>query len=322
MATHGPPSISFLIIARNEENEIEETLRAVLEMDYPSEQLEIVVVDDGSTDRTAAIAQKYPVKLLRIPHGGIARAKNAAIYSATGHLIAGTDAHDPYLDKNLLCKVAEALAVSGDEYDLIRFDAYGIPKQGWLSKAIFIHQHGPHLFRFGSKVAYKYKDALMRRAFIVDNNLTYSESVMFGEDMDFGSRLLQLRPRIFDLSWYSVKAIGGGSAYLEKMIQRELRNSHSALLQAKTEPMRVLRYAIWSTYLGAMPLVLWAGSGGSFLLLYLAPFLFRTTYRVVRLLQKTRMKECLAIPLLDLIQGYSILIGLMRGLLRSPSVFP
>ncbi len=49
------PSISILICARNEEDAIEECLASLAALDYPSEKLEILIVDDRSTDRTPAI---------------------------------------------------------------------------------------------------------------------------------------------------------------------------------------------------------------------------------------------------------------------------
>ena len=52
------PLVTVLIPARNEEADIERCLRAVLAQDHPHDRLEVVLVDGGSTDRTADVASK------------------------------------------------------------------------------------------------------------------------------------------------------------------------------------------------------------------------------------------------------------------------
>ena len=87
---HYPP-LTVVIPAYNEEDTIERAIVSLLNSDYPS--LEIIVVDDGSTDRTAEIASKYPVRLLRKKNqGSKAFALNYGIRHARTPLIATMDA--------------------------------------------------------------------------------------------------------------------------------------------------------------------------------------------------------------------------------------
>jgi glycosyltransferase involved in cell wall biosynthesis len=58
---------------------------------------EVIVVDDGSTDDTAAVASRYPVRVIRAPHRGIGATINAAMREARGELIASIDADDRWL---------------------------------------------------------------------------------------------------------------------------------------------------------------------------------------------------------------------------------
>ncbi len=53
------PSVSILIAARNEEENIERCLQSLISQDYPVQRMEILIGDDDSTDSTFAIAQKY-----------------------------------------------------------------------------------------------------------------------------------------------------------------------------------------------------------------------------------------------------------------------
>lgn len=90
-----PPgmTISFVVPARNEERYIEQTLRAILAQ--PSEFIqEIIVVDNGSTDRTAAMARALDprIQVLSQPRLGIAPTKAAGIAAAQGDIVACIDA--------------------------------------------------------------------------------------------------------------------------------------------------------------------------------------------------------------------------------------
>ena len=84
------PSISVVICAYNAASTLDECLRHTCALDYPG--LEVIVVDDGSTDATADIAQRYPrVRLVQIEHAGLAAARNAGLEAATGELVAYLD---------------------------------------------------------------------------------------------------------------------------------------------------------------------------------------------------------------------------------------
>ena len=84
------PSISVVICAYNAEATLDECLRHTVALDYP--KLEIIVVDDGSTDATPSIAASYPeVRLLTCPHRGLATARNAGIRAARHEIVAYLD---------------------------------------------------------------------------------------------------------------------------------------------------------------------------------------------------------------------------------------
>ena len=84
------PSISVVICAYNAAATLDECLRHTCALDYS--ELEVLVVDDGSTDATPEIVKRYPgVRLVQIEHGGLATARNAGFEAATGDLIAYLD---------------------------------------------------------------------------------------------------------------------------------------------------------------------------------------------------------------------------------------
>jgi cellulose synthase/poly-beta-1,6-N-acetylglucosamine synthase-like glycosyltransferase len=98
------PSVSLVVPAYNEEAVIGEKLRNCLELDYPREELEVLVVSDGSTDATEEIAASFGrrgVRLLRLPRGGKAAALDAAAGAARGEILVLTDANAT-LDRDAL----------------------------------------------------------------------------------------------------------------------------------------------------------------------------------------------------------------------------
>jgi glycosyltransferase involved in cell wall biosynthesis len=90
------PAVTALIDTYNHERFIEEAIVSVLEQDFPSTDMEILVVDDGSTDRTPEIVQKFApqVRYLRKENGGQASAFNFGIPEARGEIIAFLDGDD------------------------------------------------------------------------------------------------------------------------------------------------------------------------------------------------------------------------------------
>lgn len=90
------PAVSVLIDTYNHERYIEQAIVSVLEQDFPASDMEIVVVDDGSTDRTPEIVGKFAprVRHLRKKNGGQASAFNAAIPQLRGEIISFLDGDD------------------------------------------------------------------------------------------------------------------------------------------------------------------------------------------------------------------------------------
>jgi glycosyltransferase involved in cell wall biosynthesis len=94
MGDPGRPSLSVLVPVRDGERYLEEAIRSVLAEGW--EPIEVLVVDDGSTDGSAAVAESFgpPVRCIRRPPLGQASARNAAVSAATGDLHLHLDADD------------------------------------------------------------------------------------------------------------------------------------------------------------------------------------------------------------------------------------
>jgi glycosyltransferase involved in cell wall biosynthesis len=86
------PFVSVVVPARNAEQTMGECLASLVRVDYDPGRHEILVVDNGSTDRTAEIIRAYPVHLLFEPRRGPSAARNRGVEAARGEIIAFTDA--------------------------------------------------------------------------------------------------------------------------------------------------------------------------------------------------------------------------------------
>lgn len=103
------PNVTFLIAAYNEERVIGDKLENTLGLDYPKDKLEILVVADGSDDKTVEIAKKYNSRGVKIAHQPARKGKTAAlnrgVKMASGEIIVFSDANNEFSEnaiKNLV----------------------------------------------------------------------------------------------------------------------------------------------------------------------------------------------------------------------------
>lgn len=104
------PTITVVIPAHNEETTIVKALKSVCENDYPASKIQIIIANDGSTDKTAAVVKDFKksykgsheIRLVTRPNRGKASALNYAIEKyATGQIIMCLDS-DSYLDSHAI----------------------------------------------------------------------------------------------------------------------------------------------------------------------------------------------------------------------------
>ena len=120
-------SVSIVIAVRNGEKLLERKLGSIFALNYPRELLEILIVSDGSEDRTDEIARSFEnqgVRFLRVPHGGKAAALNIAVPLARNEILLFNDVRQT-LDADSL---RNAMACFGD------------PNVGAVTAATYIHE--------------------------------------------------------------------------------------------------------------------------------------------------------------------------------------
>lgn len=115
MDANAIPRTTVLIDTYNHEKFIERAIRSVLDQDMPMDDVEILVVDDGSTDRTPEIVRQFEprVRLICKGNGGQATAFNLGFSQSRGEIIATLDGDD-WWAKEKLRKVLEAFEANPD----------------------------------------------------------------------------------------------------------------------------------------------------------------------------------------------------------------
>jgi glycosyltransferase involved in cell wall biosynthesis len=190
--------LSFVIPAHNEEYYIGDCLKAILAQKEGAPcEVEVIVVDNASTDRTAEIAEGFAgVKVVRESQKGIIFARHAGLLAATGDLIANVDA-DTRITPHWILKVAAAFKkdpkLVGLSGPFILFDApWNVRLLAWIFNGIgyvfyliirFV-LHAGSLLQGGNFVIRR--DALEKIG-------GYDTSIEFyGEDTDVARRLSKI----------------------------------------------------------------------------------------------------------------------------------
>lgn len=115
-------SVSIVIPAYNCEKTIGQAIETCLEQDYPKDKIEIIVVDDGSTDNTKNIVAKYPLKYIYQPNGGPAKARNTGWRNSKAEIVCFLDAdcvaERKWIAKMIAHYIREKTVCVGGRYEI------------------------------------------------------------------------------------------------------------------------------------------------------------------------------------------------------------
>jgi glycosyltransferase involved in cell wall biosynthesis len=193
------PLVSVIIPAYNCARYLERALESVRAQRYPADRLEIIVVDDGSTDRSPMVAAEYAdrdprVIALRQANAGPAAARNRGIDAARGKLIAFLDADDTWAPD----KLAEQAALFARDPGLglvhcgVRFvDAEGVPVERWMRQTRIAR--GDILLDYVCDFFLITSSVMVPRRCLMEVGC-FDESLRVGEDNDLFLRLIEKWP--------------------------------------------------------------------------------------------------------------------------------
>lgn len=197
--------ISIIIPVYNREKYIDKCLNSIVSQTYKN--IEIICVDDCSTDNSLDILRKYEIKDHRIKiialanNGGVSHARNTGIKCATGDYIAFVDSDDT-VDKNMFFEMVEAAEETGaniilsdlnmlscgkNENITVGLEPLRIYRKEKIQKEIlprftYVGKENLALFAFYTK--------LYKKEVIIDNNVHFDTSISYEEDKLFAIEAL------------------------------------------------------------------------------------------------------------------------------------
>lgn len=180
------PLVSIIIPCYNAEQYLREAIESVLRQSHAP--VEILVVDNGSTDRSGQIAQQYPVRYLRLDAPNLCAARNAGIRESSGAYLAFLDADDRLMPRGIEAGVR--LLEERPEYAMTVGDHVFISRDGaWhsgSSKKCLQGSHYGELLR--SNFIEMISSALFRRSLFERVGL-FDVSLRAAEDYDLYLRI-------------------------------------------------------------------------------------------------------------------------------------
>jgi glycosyltransferase involved in cell wall biosynthesis len=135
--------VSVIIATRDRQQLLSQTLRALVRQRWPADRFEILVADNGSSDRTRAVVEAEAasggpsITYLHVPTPGKSHAVNEALTRARGELLALTD-DDVQPDDAWLMRLSAAIDETGADFVAGRiFPIWECPPPGWMSPQLY-----------------------------------------------------------------------------------------------------------------------------------------------------------------------------------------
>jgi GT2 family glycosyltransferase len=126
------PMVSFVIPVINDAARLERCLRSIRANEYPADRLEIVVVDNGSTDDSPAVATRLGARVLVLAGSRVGALRNLGVSAATGEVIAFVDADHEIVTGWVGCAVEE---LADERVGVVGADCLGPPDGGRVQQA-------------------------------------------------------------------------------------------------------------------------------------------------------------------------------------------
>lgn len=201
------PKVSIIVPLYNKEAYVANTIESLLRQTFSD--FEVIVVNDGSTDKGTEIVQKYVeidsrFRLLNIPNGGVSNARNVGLSCSTGEWIQFLDADDLIDDTYLTEAVIRAEEVQAD---ILLTDFWMTDEQGTYKRNIAAPRTGMATQRelcdafmegqnkngFFGYISNK----LFSRNLYIASGARFSDEIKLAEDLDFYAQLYRKVKRAY-----------------------------------------------------------------------------------------------------------------------------
>lgn len=250
------PTLSIIIPVYNVEPYLDECIRSVSRQSF--HDIEIICVDDGSTDRSPIILDQWSqsdnrIKVIHKTNSGVSSSRNVGLRSAKGRYVTFVDADDYVRDDIYL--VSQKL-IDNNNLDILIFAFESIPnnyivKTGFpINQVLSYHQLFSSNSRIQSRNALCYNWRFVFRADILkDNSIFFDESISIGEDMVFNIEAICHAKRIMaiDDALYFYRRNNPNSA-MSKGYKPGLEDSLHRMYQHKLRQLKDYQLDIHNSY--------------------------------------------------------------------------
>lgn len=187
--------LSIIIPVYNAEKYICRCLDSIYHQDISPSDYETILIDDGSTDRTATILAKYASKYSNIhiitqKNSGASAARNTGIKQAHGDFITFIDADD-YIEQTYLYQLLSASDINQKQLVCAGYQTFGAYKDGMkVPHTVTYHKNDVDKSEFCKYLGHGYLVRAMgwklfRRDIIINNNIQFNKNLHFCEDTPF-----------------------------------------------------------------------------------------------------------------------------------------
>ena len=172
------PRITAIIAVYNGEEFISQSIQSILRQDY--QNLELVVVDDGSTDHTREIVKSFgdQIKLIEQENRGPSNARNVGIKHACGSILGFLDADDLWSHHHITSLLPFLL--DGQSFDSAR------------GRSRFFQSNGIHTITMGETFGLELVGSALYKKSLFDRVGLFDETMASGEDLDWRMRFEEI----------------------------------------------------------------------------------------------------------------------------------
>lgn len=324
------PTVVILVAARNEAANIRNCLQSLSQQDYPSASLQIVVIDDHSTDTTASIVAAFPhpnLTLLRLPEGqyGKKRALEFGIANTKSTLLLTTDAdcqppplwvkyHVQHLENHQLDVSAGPVLLTGADSPRYRFQALDMAGMMLLT-AVGLHTQA-WILGNGASLAYR------RSVFEATGGYAGNRDKASGDDIFLIAKISSKKPDRVRFLNHSAAAVptpaaADWGAFVRQRLRWGTKNAAAPASKGTTLALGIAFLLSWGVL--CAPLLVWEmGAPGLLVFAMLLSVKSLADYRLLytacrffgqeHLLKRFLLSEALHIIYIALIGLASILV--------------
>jgi glycosyltransferase involved in cell wall biosynthesis len=239
------PLVSVVIPCYNSARYLGETIESVLAQTYAP--VEVIVVDDGSTDTTAKIAQSYPVQYVYQTNGGISAARNTGVVHSRGKYVQFLDHDDRLLPTAIevgvkLLEEQPECAMAVGEHRYIQADGTAIG---------YSHKHVAGRDHYGELLEHNFIEtpcSVLHRRSALDQTGFFAEEVQGAEDYELYLRTARQSPVLTHeaaVAEYRLHDANiSGNAERMFLVSLEVLNRELPYVQGDREKMRLHRRGV------------------------------------------------------------------------------